>query len=104
MFSNWAWAQSSAAQPSMFEQFVPLIFIFIAFYFLLIRPQQNRAKTHQEFVTNLKRGDKVLTQGGLYGVIDGITEQFVVLEIADDINVRVLRSQISSPIEKEATT
>ncbi|MEO0337020.1 MAG: preprotein translocase subunit YajC [Pseudomonadota bacterium] len=104
MFSSWAWAQSAAAQPTMIEQLAPMAFIAIIFYFLLIRPQQNRAKKHQEFVTNLKRGDKVLTQGGLYGVIDGITDQFVILEIADDVNVRVLRSQISSPIEKEATT
>lgn len=102
MFSTWAWAQSGPAQPTMVENLMPIVFIFIAFYFLLIRPQQKRAKDHQDFVTNLKRGDKVLTNGGLYGQIEGITDSFVTLEIADDVNVRVLRSQISSPVNEEA--
>lgn len=102
MFSSIAWAQEAAKQPSMIETMMPMVFIFIAFYFLLIRPKNQQAKKHDEFVAGLKRGDKVLTTGGLYGVVEGLTDSFVTLEIADEVNVRVLRNQISAPITEEA--
>ncbi len=100
MFSILAHAQEAAAgapKPSALEQFMPFIFIFIIFYFFLIRPQQRKAKTHQEFVSGLKKGDSVLTTGGILGTIEGLTEQFVTLEIAQDVRIRILRSQVASP-------
>lgn len=100
MFSSIAWAQEAqGATPGLFEQLLPFLFIFVIFYFLLIRPQQKRAKTHQEFLKNLKRGDQVLTSGGIFGTIEGLTDDFVTLEIADDVKIRILKAQIASSIQ-----
>ena len=74
-------------------QFIPLILIFVIFYFFLIRPQQRKAKEHKKMVEELKRGDKVLTTGGIIGTIDRIIDnEKVEVEIADNIKVEVLRS------------
>lgn len=96
LFSSIAFAQDAAPGPSAFEQWMPLIFVFVIFYFLIIRPQQKRAKTHQNFVANLKRGDSVLTSSGILGTIEGLTEQYVTLEIAEGVRVRILKSAIAS--------
>ncbi len=74
---------------------VPLVLIVFIFYFLLIRPQQKRAKQHKQFLSNLKRGDLVITAGGLHGKITGLTDTVVTLEIADNLRVKVARSYIS---------
>lgn len=92
-----AWAQNSP-KPSMIEQLMPLAFIFLIFYFLLIRPQQKRHKKHQEFLSKMKVGDKVLTSGGVFGTVGGITDQFVVLEVCSGVKLRILRSSISSAV------
>jgi len=75
-------------------QFIPLILIFVVFYFLLIRPQQKKAKEQQQFINNLKKGEKVLTSGGIYGRITGLTDTIVTLEIADNVKIKVSRSSI----------
>ena len=102
-----AFAQSAApaaggGQPSAFEMFVPFIFIFVIFYFLIIRPQSKRQKEHQKFLTELKRGDEVITASGILGRIEGITDQFVTVEIADGVRVKMLRTQIATT-QKAAT-
>jgi len=74
--------------------FIPLILIFVIFYFLLIRPQQKKAKEHQVYLANLKKGDSVVTSGGLHGLITGITDTVVTLEIAENIRVKVSRQHI----------
>ena len=75
------------------SQFIPLILIFVIFYFFLIRPQQRKAKEHKKMVEELKRGDKVLTTGGIIGTIERIIDnEKVEVEIADNIKVEVLRS------------
>lgn len=91
----------NAAKPSMIETFMPFAFVLVIFYFLLIRPQGKRAKLQQAFLTNLKRGDSVLTSGGLLGTIEGLTERFVTLQVDDGVKVRILRSQIAGPVEEE---
>ena len=97
MFWSVAHAQAgSPAQPSTIEMFLPLIFIFVIFYFLIIRPQAKKQKVHQNFLTQLKRGDAVVTKSGILGTIEGITDQYVTLGIADDVNIRILRSEIWS--------
>ncbi|MDE0152193.1 MAG: preprotein translocase subunit YajC [Bdellovibrionales bacterium] len=83
-------------KPSIIEQFMPFIFIMLILYFLFIRPAQKRARKHMEFTTGLKRGQSVLTSGGLLGTIDGLTEQYVILEVSEGVKIRVLRSHISS--------
>ncbi len=74
--------------------FIPLILIFVVFYFLLIRPQQKKAKDQQNFLANLKKGDAIVTNGGLHGEITGITDTVVTLEIADNVRVKVSRQHI----------
>jgi preprotein translocase subunit YajC len=98
-----AWAQeaAAAARPSMLEQLLPFILIFFIFFFLVIRPQQKRAQGHKGFLTGLKRGDSVLTSGGILGTIEGLTEQFVTLQIADGVKIRVLKAQIASGVNDE---
>jgi len=79
-----------------FAAFVPLILMFVIFYFLLIRPQQKKQKQHREMLGNLKKGDQIVTSGGLYGKITGITDTTITLEIADRVRVKVARSFISA--------
>lgn len=76
--------------------FLPMILIFAVFYFLLIRPQQKKAQEHKSMLENLKKGDGVITQGGLYGKVISLTDQVVTLEIAEKVRVRVSRAHISS--------
>ncbi len=87
-------AASPAANP--LTGFLPMILIFVVFYFLLIRPQQKKAKVLQEFLSNLKKGDEVITGGGLHGKITGITDSVVTLEIAENVRVKVARQYILS--------
>ena len=75
-------------------QFIPLILIFIVFYFLLIRPQQKKAKEQQDFLNNLKKGDKVMTGGGIHGQITGLTDSAVTLEISDGVRIKVHRGYV----------
>lgn len=91
-----------AATPNLIEQMVPFIAIFAIFYFLIIRPQAKRQKTHQNFVNNMKRGDAVITTGGIYGKVQGINDKFVTLEVSDGVEVRILKSQIASSINEGA--
>jgi len=76
-------------------QLIPLLLMFVVFYFLLIRPQQKRAKEHQNMLGNLKRGDLVITNGGVLGKITGIADKTVTIEVAEKIRLRVLRSHIA---------
>jgi len=78
--------------------FIPLILMILIFYFLLIRPQQKRQKEHRMMLANLKRGDHVITQGGLHGTITGLTDSVVTLEIADGIKVKVQRGYIAGVV------
>ncbi len=86
-----------------FASFLPLILIFVVFYFLLIRPQQKQAKQHQQFLTDLKKGTKVVTKGGVHGQITDLTDNVVSLEIAKDVCIKVSRDAISGALTKEGT-
>ncbi len=90
-----AMAQQGEGGSQGFTAFFPLILIFVIFYFLLIRPQQRKAKEQRELLGNLKAGDRVVTAGGLHGKIAGLTDTIVTLEIADKVRVKVSRSQVS---------
>ena len=83
------------------QQFVPLILIFGIMYFLLIRPQQKKAKEHQAMVAGLRRGDQVVTQGGLIGKVVKVKDDGEVeVEIADGVKVRVVQSTIATVVSK----
>lgn len=79
-------------------QLLPLILIFVVFYFILIRPQQARAKKHQAMLAAIKRGDEVYTAGGLRGKVTGVTDKVLTVEIADDVRVKVYRSFVAGVV------
>ncbi len=83
--------------------FMPLILIFGIFYFLLIRPQQKKQQKHKEMLGNLKRGDKIVTTGGVYGTIEGLTETTLQLKIANQVKVKVSRSAIAGTQPSETS-
>jgi preprotein translocase subunit YajC len=74
---------------------VPMVFMVAIFYFLLIRPQQRKAKEHKQMLDNLKRGDRVITAGGLIGEITAISDQTLTIEIADKVKVDVGRAYVA---------
>jgi len=74
--------------------------IFLIFYFMIIRPQQKRAKEKQKLLSNLEKGDKVVTNGGIYGVIAGLEEKTALLQISDNVKIKVDRSAITTVLPK----
>lgn len=89
-------APAAGEQPSLLMSLVPFIFIFAIMYFLIIRPQGKRQREHLKFVSELKRGDEVITASGILGRIEGMTEQFVTLEVADGVRLKILRNQVAA--------
>jgi preprotein translocase subunit YajC len=87
--------QPGGNQGSAIWSFLPIILIFVIFYFLLIRPQQKRAKDHRSLLSSLKVGDQVLTNGGIYGRITGLRDDVVTVEISDKVRVKVSRGHIA---------
>ena len=84
-----------------FGAFIPLILMFAIFYFLLIRPQQKKAKLHRELLSSLKKGDRVVSSGGLIGVVTGLTDDVVTMEVAPKVRVKVSRGSISGLLKRE---
>ena len=80
--------------------FLPLIIIFVIFYFLLIRPQMKRAKDHKKLVAELGNGDEVVTNGGLLGRISNVGESFITVEVADNVQIKVQRHAIANVMPK----
>lgn len=81
---------------SGFMAVVPLFAMFAIFYFLLIRPQQKKQKKHREMIQNIKKGDRVLTQGGIYGTVMKVKDDTVVLQISEQVRVDVAKSAITA--------
>lgn len=81
-----------------FASFIPLILMFVIFYFLLIRPQQKRSKEHRSMVAALKKGDRIITSGGLHGRVTGLDETTLTVEIADKVRVKVNRANVAGVI------
>jgi len=98
-----AFAQATPAPsgPSTMVSLLPLVLIFVIFYFLLIRPQQKKGKDHREMLSQLKKNDEVLTAGGMYGKVVALTDTVVTLEVAPNVRVRVNRPQISQLLKVE---
>ena len=86
---------------SQIQQFIPLILIFAIMYFLLIRPQQKKAKEHANMVANVRRGDHIITQGGIIGKVAKVKEDGEIeVEIADGVRVRVIKSTVATVTSK----
>lgn len=86
---------SSDATAGMISTFLPLILVFVAFYFLMLRPQQKRVKTLQNAIANLKKNDQVVTAGGILGKVSKVDDQYAELEIAPNVKIKVVRATIA---------
>jgi preprotein translocase subunit YajC len=85
-----------------FASFIPLILMFVIFYFLLIRPQQKKSKEHKQMIGSLKKGDRIITSGGLYGRITGVNDTTLTVEIADKVRVKVARGNVGAMVQPAA--
>jgi preprotein translocase subunit YajC len=100
-FISDALAQAAPAQQAdPFMSFLPLIILFVIFYFLLIRPQQKKAKEHREMVSAMKKGDEIVTQGGMVGKVIDVSEGFLTVEIADNVQVKLQSHAVSTVLPK----
>ncbi|MBV5340004.1 MAG: preprotein translocase subunit YajC [Deltaproteobacteria bacterium] len=79
-----------------FQQIIPLVFMFAIFYFLLIRPQQKKAKEHKALLEAMKKGDNVVTAGGVHGKVTSVENDLVTLEIANNVNIKITKSYIAA--------
>lgn len=89
-------AAESAEQPSPIFQFLPLILLFVIFYFLLIRPQQKRQKDHEKMVSQIQKNDEVVTAGGLHATVVAVNEKTVSLRVADNVRLEFDKSAIAT--------
>ncbi len=107
-FSGIAYAmgQSGAAGQGGggFGMFVPLILMFVIFYFLLIRPQQKKTREHRDMVNSLKKGDRIITSGGIHGRITGVADTTLTVEISDKVRIKVTRGSVSALAQPAADT
>ncbi len=100
LISTAAAQAQGAGQPSAIASFLPLILIFVVFYFLLIRPQTKRAKEHRAMVAALEVGAEVVTNGGILGKVTQLGEQYLTLEIADGVAVKIQRATVAQVLPK----
>ena len=100
----WAFAPSPGGQGSDPTHFLLMILMFIAiFYFIVIRPQQREQRQHQERINNVKKGDRVVTSGGIHGEIKAVKEKTLVVEIADGVKITVNRQAVSAVLENTSS-
>ncbi|MGM0412450.1 MAG: preprotein translocase subunit YajC [Pseudomonadota bacterium] len=92
--------QGGAQQPSLLESLLPLLILIVLFYFLLIRPQMKRAKEHRKMVSELGKGDEVVTGGGILGRVMEVNDPYLTVELADGVQVKVQKDTITSVLPK----
>ena len=97
-----AQAAPGPEQPPVLFQFMPLIIIAVLFYFLLIRPQQKKQKDHEKLVSAVKTGDKVVTAGGIHGIVANVKETTFLLKVADNVKLEIDKNSIASVSKAEA--
>lgn len=95
-------APGAPEQPPVLFQFLPLIIIAVLFYFLLIRPQQKKQKEHQQLVASVKTGDKVITAGGIHGIIANVKDTTFLVKVAENVKVEFDKSAITSVTKADA--
>ena len=95
-------AKETSRGGDLFSAFIPLILIFAIFYFLLIRPQQKRQRELQKMISQLKKGDRVITTGGIYGTIASIKEKSILLKVDENTKIEVAKSAIAGVVEKKS--
>jgi preprotein translocase subunit YajC len=101
--SGIAWAQGAAGvpggAPNPLVNLLPIALMFVILYFLMIRPQQKRAREHETLVQNLKRGDDIVTSGGIHGKIQAIADKIVTVEVAPNVRIRLERDQVANVVK-----
>ena len=100
MFINEAWAQAAAPGGADIMSMLPIILMFVVLYFIMIRPQMKRAKEQKAMVDGLQKGDEVIAAGGVLGRITKVTDNYVTLEIADKLEIRVQRPAVQLVLPK----
>ena len=95
-------ADPTGSGPSPFSMLLPILGMLVIFYFLMIRPQQKRQKELKKMLEAVKKGDRVLTASGLYGVVAGVKDDIVVLKIAEDVKVEMLKSAVTAVTAHDA--
>lgn len=95
-----AYAQAAPVAPNPLFQFAPLVILVVIFYFMLIRPQMKRTKEHRQMLGSLAKGDEAVTSGGMAGKVVNISENYVSLEVADGVAIKVQKSAITSVLPK----
>jgi len=91
--------QGGASGAGGFTAFIPIILMFAIFYFLLIRPQQKKTKEHREMINNLKKGDKIITGGGIHGRITSVNDTTVTVEIAEKVRIKITRNSVAATVQ-----
>jgi preprotein translocase subunit YajC len=94
VFSQFLLLQQGGGAGGFGSPIIMMLLMFAVVYLMMIRPQQKKAREHQDWLKNLKKGDEVVTQGGIVGRISGLTDQFVTLEVQEKVRIKVLRSSI----------
>ena len=100
MFINEAWAQAAAPGGADLMSMLPIILMFVVLYFVMIRPQMKRAKEHKSMVDALQKGDEVIAAGGVLGKVTKVADNYVTIEIADKIEIRVQRPAVQLVLPK----
>ncbi len=95
-------AGAAGGQAGGLTAFVPLILMFVIFYFLLIRPQQKKAKEHQNMINSLKKGDRIITSGGVHGTIVSLGDTTVSIEIAENVKIKINRGNVGATLQGNA--
>ena len=103
MFISTAYASGGASAGGGIASFLPIIILFAIFYFLLIRPQQKKAKEHREMVASLKKGMRVITSGGIHGTITSVDDTTVGVEIAESVKIKLGRGNIAMVVSGNET-
>ena len=91
---------ADAAAPSPILQFLPLVFLFVIFYFMLIRPQQQKQKSHEQMIAKLEKNDEVITVGGVHATVISVGEKTATLRIADNVKIEIEKASITQVTKK----
>lgn len=104
IFAMAAPSGGQGGSPNWYSTLVPLVVIFGIFYFLMIRPQQKQQKKHREMISAMRKGDKIVTRGGMHGTIYGIADNVVTIEVADNVKIKFNREAISAIVPAQETS
>ncbi len=100
-FSTNPSGQQGGGGPSLLVSLIPILFIFVIFYLLLILPQQKKQKQHMQMISALHKGDRIVTSSGIYGTVSDVKEDRLVVSIAEDVKIEILKSAVAAVLERK---